>query len=352
MNSDSTRFTEAHFDAKANRYQTAITSVPEARTLEILPFLLFLARHLRRDPMTLNVADLLCGSGFLTSGIKRCFGRVYGVDISAGMLQYYPVSHGVQRRKSALDEQSTILSREIKPDCIVALAGLHHVYEVVDGHVDEGLSDLLQQKILLEWANCLPKDGIMIVADVTNPAISVSYSKAPLSMTSRSETLTKQFVRMSKALELSISRSFITNGRHELLGEYVESVATVAPPAARTSPGSYFREVVAKDGIYGHVDNFLNPAGITNALNSRGYGVEYYELPTPWLFPSIDEFIFFFYEKFALGPQVDSFDDIRPEFRAMIKNSADRYLGLIELEGGAVSVGWRLGYYVVYPPTS
>lgn len=349
MKTDSIKFTEAHFDAKASRYQAALRSVPRARTSEILPFLFFLSQHLNRDSKNLSMADLLCGSGVLTAGLKGCFKRVYGIDVSRGMLHYYPMTTEVRRIKAAIHEQSTILTNELKPDVIAVLAGLHHIYEIVDGKPNVLLSDNLQQSLMLDWAACLPPDGVMIVADVTAPNLAVTYSNEPMSLAANSPSLARRFSELCREINSSLPSPLWANESY-FYENYMSTIRKYAPDVTQTNPGEYFHHVVAKQGLYGHVDHFLNPSKLLSALRARGYMVKYYELPTPWIFPSADAFIFFFYEKFALGPQVDAFDDIPLETKLSIREGVERYLGVVELPEGGVTVGWRLGYYVVSPP--
>ena len=106
---DSVKYTEAHFDAKASRYQAALRSSPYSRNLELLPFLLAINNLIYNEPQKLVVADLLCGGGYLTSSVKGLFRQCYGVDVSAGMLSYYPVSPGVKRIKSRYPDIKVIM---------------------------------------------------------------------------------------------------------------------------------------------------------------------------------------------------------------------------------------------------
>ena len=75
--------------------------------------------------------------------------------------------------------------------------------------------------------------------------------------------------------------------------------------------------------------------------------MEYYDLPTPLMFASLDSALFFMYEAFALGPRVRNASEIPGASRQMLKEQIAEHLGIQTLSAGQVSVGWRSGYYFV-----
>lgn len=353
MKEHSIRFTEVHFDAKASRYQAAIRSSPLARTFEQLPFLLFLGSTINRDPHELVAADLLCGSGFLTHALRSCFRRIVGIDVSREMLAYFPVGENLERLKAGLDEHPEVLSTQVQPDVILALAGLHHVYEVVDGIKDPEASDALQQAVLMGWARSLPQHGVMIVADVTDPSVPITYSSEGPLLDAISPAFLQVFEKHTRDLGTSLPLAGpLFSELPASISAYIDHVHAIAPCSREAQPGLWFRDVVARYGSFGHTDHFADPAVWIEPLVREGFRVRYHEIPTPWVFASADALVFFFYEKFVFGPPVDSVRDIPSGIRSLIEKKTRRYLGLSELASGAVAVGWRLGFYVVSPPPS
>lgn len=346
MSQRSTHFTESHFDAKADRYQAAIRSVLTARYLELIPFFLLLDSCLAADPLKLRAADLLCGSGYLTESLRGCFGQIHGVDVSQGMLRNFPRSARTIAVKAAVDEQTEILRDRIKPNIIVSLAGLHHIYEMENGQVEDAPSGQLQEQLILDWATSLPPEGVMVIADVTDPTLSAPFSKdnSPCRVLTRPLRQKVETLWQSLWQSIDISDSaapFLSSS----LAEYVRAIGDVTHCPAQASPGQWFRKVVAAHGMFGHVDHFLNPQSLLGTLREHGFRAEYQEIPTPWLFPAREDFVYYFYEKFAFGPPAQSFSDISEPTQRLIETEANRHLGVCRLPGGGIAVGWRLGYY-------
>lgn len=344
----STDYTEAHFDAKAGRYQAALSLAPYARTFELLPFLMFLNDRLARRPKDETAADLLCGSGFLTSAIRGCFARVVGIDVSGGMLSRYPVAPDTVAIKSALDQHSSLLVDDIEPAAIVALAGLHHVYETANGQVDRLGSDDLQVDAVLDWVSALPSGGVAVLADITDPALPAEFSTDVAMLSTRHVDLTRRYLSLSDSLQKSVvSASPGFESVPKSPQDYVQRVFAYSPHSVLPSPGRWFRHVVAEHGLYGHNDHFLNGDELVGRIRAAGFDISFHELPTPWVFSSQETFVSFFYDKFAFGPPVESIDAIPARIRRLISTQAERFLGIRRLPHGSVSIGWRLGFYVV-----
>ena len=345
------QFSESHFDAKADRYHAAIRAVPTARYLEILPFFLLLNSHFRTAPSQLVIADLLCGGGYLSEAFRGCFRHLYGIDVSSRMLRMFPRSPTVSAIKAAVEEQTEILGK-LRPDIIVSLAGLHHIYHIQEGKVDPTFSTELQCQLILTWAKCLSPDGLMIIADVTDPGLPAAFTESDLSckisdksMADRAEFLYRSLRQNLVLPETAMPFPSPTLSQHSTrLCDFTHSTA-------KASPGNWFRRIVAERGLYGHMDNFVNPNGLISFLTRNGFSAEYFEMPTPWLFPSKKDFVYYFYEKFAFGPPVQAYPDISSEMEVMIVDKADQFLGIYEFPSGGVSVGWRLGYYRILRQT-
>lgn len=348
MRQRSSRLVEAHFDAKAERYHRAIRAVPAARDLEILPFLLLLDDALsERDPRSLSLADMLCGSGFLTQALRGCFGDIVGMDISGGMLKYYPVGPRLRRRKAALDDQSTVLQAGQRPDVIVSLAGLHHVFVLEGGRIDRDASDEVQARVISNWAASLAEGGALILADVTSPDEAPEFPTSAELLASGDGVFRERLGELERQCRVLLRSEWPSVTRPTSALAYAEHVLSAAPGAASANPGNWFRDVVENYGLYGHTDHFLHPERLVTTLRGEGLHASYVELPTPWIFPSVPDMQFFFYEKFALGPMGDAEDEIAAESRELIMELAAKHLTVREFPGGAVATGWRLGYYVV-----
>lgn len=348
MKEHSARYSEVHFDAKAARYQAALAAFPQARTLELVPFLLLLDSLVGARSSLLTVADMLCGSGLLTRSIYGLFRNIHGVDVSTQMLEYFPKGPGLAAVRSPVEEHTDLLATTVHADVVVSLAGLHHVYER-DGHlIDRPSSNCLQQSVVSGWGKSLPPGGVMIMADVTSPTPSmyvdqnrVSFGGCRLALWERARDLLSELCATvpdcQPLMHLAGCESSL----------YRDGILLLVPDCMKAEPSLWFREIVANEGLYGHEDHFLDPGVILASLRTvEGITADYIEIPTPWIFPCREVFEYFFYEKFVLGPPISSPSIMKPFVREMIWQEASRCLGIHVLPDGAVAVGWRLGFYV------
>lgn len=352
ISDESVALNRAYFDAKAERFHSAFESAPAARTLELLPLLFFLGNCSRKKSWREAVAaDLLCGDGHFVKGLDGCFRHVHGVDLSPGLLGYFPKTATTTATITALDESSEILKSKIKPDAIISVAGLHHIYSMKNGAVDPALSDARQVEVLANWMNCLPKDGVMVIADIPDPDSVGNYSLADRDWQIHDSILEDRVKSRVEALAHELKLPSVPwQARPDTIKDYVRQVLEFSHCSQRAQPGQWFREVVAKQSLFGHVDHFPIPANLLPKLKAHGYAVEYYDLPTPLMFASLDAALFFMYEAFALGPRVRSVVEIPDASRQVLKEQIAEHLGIQTLSAGQVSVGWRSGYFVVTRP--
>ena len=348
MTETSTKFTEAHFNAKADRYYLALRSYPLARMTELLPFFFLINTFIKRDTRALTASDMLCGCGYVSSALNGCFRQIHGVDVSERMLRYYPFSPRIEKLKAAVDQHSELLRKKINVDVIVSLAGLHHVYELTDGELNKQRSNKLQQSVLAGWAEALPVNGVMIIADVSMPEHKPKFQSHKFSLINGDTPLAKRYQKYRGDMISQFNGlDDLIPGTPNTIDDYINTIIKNVPSVVEAQPGLWFREVVSRYGIYGHVDNFLNPQMvIKSVVDKSSFDVAYIEIPTPWIFPDYDAFLYFFYEKFVFGGVVHSLTQIDVKIRNLILNRASELLGITKLKGGTIAVGWRLGFYV------
>lgn len=352
MNHESVALNRAYFDSKASRFHSAFASAPAARTFELLPLLFFLGNCSRKKSWQQSVlADLLCGDGYFAKGLDGCFGRIHGVDLSAALLSFFPKTSTTLSTIATLDESTDILREKIRPDAIISVAGLHHIYEIEHGVINPASSDKLQVEVLLNWMACLPKDGLMVISDIPDPGSAKEYSLPNNDWRIHDRILEARLKArielLAKELKLSTASMQV---QPTTIGEYVRQVLDYTNCSTNAQPGRWFREVVAKKSLFGHVDHFPKPTEIVPGLRARGYNVEYYDLPTPLMFASVDSALYFMYEAFALGPKVESAAEIPQAFRGAMKEQIAEHLGIEANGRGPVSIGWRSGYYIITTP--
>lgn len=346
----STRFVEQHFDAKATRWQSALRSAPNARNFEVLPLLIGLRALCERRPEELVLADLLCGSGFLTSKLSGIFKHSYGIDISQRMLEFYPVGPHTSRIKASIADQPNILSDLVKPDVMVSLAGLHHIYETDGTVINEDESLALQRSVVLSWARSLQPGGVLVLADITDPEVDSPLYAGPRAEDRVSGTLARRYGDLLSPFSGHFDAEFFDRLVNcGSLKDY-SSWLRLKVNLKNVNPGTWFRNIVNQYGLFGHEDYFLKPDLICKSLKAEGFSVSFREIPAPWIFDSKAAFLYFFYEKFAFGPRINEFSEIPESISNIICESAEQYLGLCSLPNGGLMVGWRLGYYFVCRP--
>lgn len=343
MRLTSERMSEEQFNERGNRYCRAMEAVPDARRLEFAPYPLLLHRALAgRDPSGLLAADVLCGSGPLTRALGGVFRRIVGLDISAEMLSHYPVGEQVEAMRVPLSKQQALLEA-LRPDVILGVAGMHHVFVVEDGELDPAASTEFQVMTLCSWASSLAPGGVLLIADGTHRAVDASFTDDARPLGRPTTALGERYAALTRWGDVGHDGS----GWPDSLAGHRDAVLTLAPVTPAHGPARWFGDFVNTHGIYGHSDHFLFPREIVDGVRKRGLVIEYFELPTPWLFPSLDALAFYFHELFCLGPPAHGIGEVAPAARARILQWVEEGLGLHALRNGSFATGWRLGYYTL-----
>lgn len=338
-----------YFDLKAARYHAAFKSAPAARTMELLPFLFFLGSQTQKKSENMVLADLLCGDGHFVGALDGSFRMIQGVDLSPALLSYFPSSATAKARVAAIDESSDLLARDLEPDAIISTAALHHIYHLENGLVDPVRSDERQLAVLLNWANSLPQDGVMVVADLPEPEEAVAFSTDDRRLRLQDGLLAAKADTRVQFLANELGQASLPwSGRPATIKEYVQQVVSFSHCAPqKAQPGRWFNEVVARKSLYGHVAHFPRPSVLVPGLQDKGFQVEYHDLPTPLLFASTKAFVRFFYDAFALGPKLEGNSEVPASTEQSICRLVEEHLGIYRHPSGSVCVGWRSGYYCV-----
>lgn len=299
----STRSAEAHFDAKARRWHNALAAAPHARRLEQLAFMLGIARNWRSNPLRAVAADLFCGSGYLSEALDGCFKLVVGVDVSQEMLRAYPTRPGYISVRAGLEGQAAAIAHILKPDLIVSLAGIHHVFQLAGPEKDPERGDSLQAELVSSWAKLLPPGGLMIIADVTDPeSPPLRRRELPQPNGACAPILEQRFRELAGGVWWAdkTSLGLIVESTLPSMDQYIDAVDATFPGLATASPGRWFREVVDHNGEFGHKDHFPRPEVMIQALEEAGLEVAYSEVPVPWLFETEEQFTYFSARKIRL----------------------------------------------------
>ena len=349
MEDEALNLNQDYFNNRAARHHAAFAAAPFARTFEILSFLYFLGSgnpSLRRKDAVLG--DLLCGDGYFSGHLDGCFRHVYGVDLSSGLLGFFPKSETASCIVEPVTETTNILEREVQPDFLVSMAGLHHIYSMVDGEVDASASDQKQIEVLSNWMKAVPDGGKMIVGDIPDSDSTGEFVVCDKAEEFFDDDLTRrgQAIRESLAREINLPRVPVEVWP-ERFGDFVGQIQNLVECVESCSPASWFREVAAKQNPQGHIDHFPSVNRLKSGLEENGLNVDYYDIPTPLMFGSKDSALRFMHEAFGLGNQIETAADLSNDTRDKLEANIIEHLGIKELNSGQVFVGWRSAFYVV-----
>jgi len=337
MKHDSMAFETAHFNRKALRWKRALRACPTARLWEVEPFRMLMRAHTDEVLGRATLLDMMAGNGFLSRHLDLGLRRVVGADIAGSMLEDFPGEHICLSDEA----QPPDVFERVQPDIIVSLAGMHHVYVEDDGRVLEEESQALQEKTLCGWLRA-PSAPLVVLADVTeNPA----HERTAMSDGAHSVQAHFSAALLATPLPPAVRQ---LSGNQLTLDQYARTWrAELARPEIRSSQGvaSWFHEVVTPHGELGHREHFLRPTRLMGAMRSQGLSACYLELPTPWVFRSVPEMLWFLNEKFLFAPTMDKSGIARTEIGRRIERWAHDYLGVRELPGGGLLLSWTLGFY-------
>jgi SAM-dependent methyltransferase len=358
-------------EERTKRFDRALSICPYARVRELIPLLFLLYRDNLQD---CTLVDLASGNGYLADVLEPLVKRIIRVDSSSSMLA---ACHGEACHSETnvvtvdLREAHTKLSdiEMERPDAMICLAALHHLYEGIGEGVDSAGSEALQYGLIQEWVKLLAPGGRLILVDVCIPDLPLSHqSTEPFStkmdryyegreelFKERIFTYDPGFIRsldeyqpeysINQQLQDLLSNRTLANGIS--LHDMFEARHFRGTTPDRLIPVEFFNNVVANYSIDGHVAFFPSEEQIRLTLEALGLkNLLVTCFPTPWLFKSEAEAVWFVRELFALGtePVLDPAEIIEHPDYELIRGFIEEFLGIDKRANPVYTtqVNWQL----------
>lgn len=300
--------------SRVERYAEAEFRFPNARSAELVFALCAVGATQHRD-----LVDVSVGTGFLWRALHARFRHGVMLDESPAMVE------NAKHRLAAIAPEKTLefqvrRMQEVRPgvvsecDVLGCQAALHHLvvrtvvatcglpaawqYEVEQTRA-------LHLETVKGWFETLRPDGVLFIADVAPPSLE----------------------------EMSRPRCD-SRWPHRPVGHW-------------------FDEAVHKFGVAAHPRHYTDTAEVRQRLESLGAEILVDAvLPTPWLFETREDAVWFVNELFSLTPEAVPFDE-RHDLAGRLAHTAwlvDTYLGLESVAGGKTRLGWSLWGIVARKP--
>lgn len=297
------------FERKAIRYATALSAVPSARNAEVLPISAILAATACASD---SICDVMSGTGYLTSFLRRQFQDVVSVEACSAMDAYsdikaIPVSDAAQIPS---------VLRDLQPVHCVSLASFHHLLAERPAQAVQ-----LQLDLVTESFNAVAGLKSFLVVDVEDSFRPLEHNDQ-LPWSDKGVPAEHFF-----GVELGAKVS-------EYSLEVQERFLVKEPDPCR-----WFRDVVDPNSLVGHTDCFLNSSLLDGLGSIDEIDFACTKIPTPWVFPDMERLRAFIWDKFVFQSDYISVDEVVA--------AAHKHLGIKVLKNGSVALGWQLAFILV-----
>ncbi len=325
--------THAHrrFGGGAARYQLAMATAPNCRQLELTPLHFLLPK--RRSCLL----DLFSGQGFASKSLRGSFDRTCLVDSHED--SRIVAGSNLQKRRACALSAGTFDS--LPPaDLIVCLAGFHHV--LGPGPIEDKASHRQQRLDTLRlWRSRLASGGRLIIADVPSPGADAGWNHGPLDgLTVFTQEIDIPPLRRGPA-------AFISAMGCDHLRAYLAEVTGRCRDLrlGEAEPARFFDQVVSKQSPYGHTACFDSPHGLAELFREAGFeNVVAFVAPTPWLFSTETDALWFVHELLGIGQACSGPSDLSVHEQQLLRNGIVDHLGLHPLPDGSWAISWKLMY--------
>jgi SAM-dependent methyltransferase len=310
-----------------------------------------------------TLIDLASGTGYLADILDPIVKRTIRVDKSLEMLD--SSMHRKEIIYSDIKDVYTDLRGVVKADIITCLGALHHVYEKTGDVVDPLSSEKLQLRTINSWIKLLSPGGRLMLVDVMFPDLSICEPNTkPLSLAMKQYYYLKQqeFGNIILPIDIEVLQRIDKAHARSSFGRLIRDLVSTTSPSVslaniigyqefrnfgevdRLVPIDFFDLVVDKYSIDRHFACFMQEAKLAVALKAMGLkNVLVGCLPTPWIFNSEVEAIWFVRELFSLGKEhIHEPEDIvkHPDYDH-VKKFIEEFLG-IYTSGDITYVNWQL----------
>ena len=314
-----------------------MAAFPDSRRLELAP-LQFVLPESRRC-----LLDLFAGTGFVSGSLGRFFASTVLVEPHVEPA----VADGRRlRRYQACALSASSFESLAGVDLAVCLAGLHHVLGPGSPE-DRGSHRQQRLEAMRLWRSRLASGGRLVIADVPAPGTKTGWAEGPLDgLSNEPQSLRSGNIFFSVPDGLAEFTEALTCSR---LRDYLARMTSLCQELGlgEAEPATFFDRVVSRLSPYGHVACFNSPWELADLFREAEFeNVRAFVAPTPWLFPSKAEAVWFVHELLGIGQPCGTAEKLPTHEREPVEGGIFDYLGLRQLPDGFWVVSWKLMYVV------
>lgn len=332
--------TTEYFNIRAKRYARSIHELPNARSLDLVPYCYLLDQTLNKDIHDIKVLDAFAGTGFLANSFNT-IPQFFQVDASIGML-----GNNNQYKKCTNNDFKDILS-EIGLnhfDYIFSHGGFHHVVDIdAQGNVLKEQSFKRQHEILIRLMAMLKPNGYLVIADIPDK----EYKEENNSM-SLTKIRIDDFLKFINTEKMKVIKDFlnISSGEKKSLFEVKNEINNLIKETKvlEAIPRHFFDSYISHKTTLGHTANYLDFEMIEGWLSNISTKVLQINFFSPWLFDSDRYANWFFKEKFSIGEEC-SINDCDSILNSSILDDLNSYLG-VGRHNKYTFVNWGVTYAI------
>ena len=226
-----------------------------------------------------------------------------------------------------------------KADLAVCLAGFHHV--LGSGSAGDRDSHHRQRlEALRLWRSRLAPSGRLVIADVPATGVQTGWADGPVGAFGLDLSLRPTASACNCALSAQTERS-------SNLNDYLQRMLALCGELRlqEPDPAAFFDRVVSVQSPYGHVACFDSPQELADLFREAGFEhVRAVVVPTPWLFPTKADAIWFVHELLGIGEPYSGPTEIPMHKQQAMEADIRDHLGLRQLPDGSWAVSWKLMY--------
>ncbi len=112
-------------------------------------------------------------------------------------------------------------------------------------------------------------------------------------------------------------------------------------------PALFFDNFVSAQSPCGHTASFERPQELARLFQEAGFeNVFAFVAPTPWLFPTEPDALWFIHELLSIGQPRSSPAELSIHEQQLLRDGIVDHLGLHPLPDGSCAVSWKLMYVV------
>jgi len=321
-------YARRRFKGGSARHVAAMAQFPFSRRLELAPL-----QYLLPEGRSC-LFDLFAGTGFASESIR---GKFRGTFLLEPHVVPTETSIGNSRRHRACALSAESFDGLPAADLAVCLAGFHHVLGH-GGPKDRDSHRCQRIEALRLWRSRLAPAGRLVIADVPLAGPDAGWASGDLS-----GLLPAESIAGAAGVEAPFADALQRRGVEDYLAEMTSRCDELR--LDQPEPAAFFDRVVAERSPYGHVSCFDSPQGLASMFRDAGFEhIRAFVAPTPWLFPSKADAVWFVRELLGIGQPCGHPSALGAAELGSLEADIRNRLDLRQVSEDVWAVAWKLMY--------